>query len=41
MGDLEQGPWLIELDSTNVSKKAVQVANALVISKNGTVYQCA
>ena len=35
VGDLEQGPWLI--DSTSVSKKAVQVANALVIPKNGTV----
>ena len=35
VGDLEQGPWLI--DSTNVSKKAVQVTNALVIPKNGTI----
>ena len=33
--DLEQGPWLI--DSTSMSKKAVQVANALVMPKNGTV----
>ena len=34
--DLEQGPWLI--DSTSMSKKAaIQVANALVIPKNGTV----
>ena len=30
-----EGPRLI--DSTNVSKKAVQVANARVISKNGTI----
>ena len=35
VGDLEQGPWLI--DSTGLSKKAIQVANALVVPKNGTV----
>ena len=34
VGDLEQGPWLI--DSTGLSKKAIQVANALVVPKNGT-----
>ena len=35
VGNLEHGPWLI--DSTNVSKKADQVTNALIVPKNGTV----